>query len=142
MTPFNLEIITPDGIFFKGNAENVIVRTTVGDKGILARHEMYAAALDMGAIRLKFNGEFYSAAISAGIIKVDGDKTVILAQSCEWAKKPYGLRWGEEIDVERAERAKCEAEKRLSETDVSEKDMAIAEFKLKRALNRLHTAGK
>jgi F-type H+-transporting ATPase subunit epsilon len=142
MTPFKLEIITPDGIFFKGNAENVIVRTTVGDKGVLARHEPYAAALDTGTVRLRFNGEFYSAAISAGIIKVDGEKTVILAQSCEWAKKPYGLKWGEEIDVERAERAKDKAEKRLADVHLSEKDLAIAEFKLKRALNRLHTVGK
>jgi F-type H+-transporting ATPase subunit epsilon len=142
MTPFKLEIITPDGIFFKGDAENVIVRTTVGDKGILARHEPYAAALDTGKIRLKFNGEFYSAAISAGVINVDEEKTVILAQSCEWAKKPYGLKWGEEIDVERAEKAKCEAEKRLADVNLSEKELSITEFKLKRALNRLHTVGQ
>ena len=142
MLPFKLEIITPDGIFFKGNAENVIVRTTVGDKGVLARHEPYAAALGTGKIRLKFNGEFYSAAISAGVIKVDEDKTMILAQSCEWAKKPYGLKWGDEIDVERAERAKKEAEKRLSDVNLTEKELAVAEFKLKRALNRLYTVGK
>jgi F-type H+-transporting ATPase subunit epsilon len=142
MTPFNLEIITPDGIFFRGTTENIIVRTTVGDKGVLARHEPYAAALDTGRIRVMVGGEFYSAAISAGIIKVDEEKTLILAQSCEWAKKPYGFRWGEEIDIERAERAKSEAEKKLATPHLSEKDLAIAEFKLKRALNRLYTAGK
>jgi len=142
MTPFKLEIITPDGIFFKGDTDNVIVRTTVGDKGILARHEPYAAALDTGKIRVKFNGEFHSAAISAGVINVGEDKTVILAQSCEWGKKPYGCRWGEEIDIERAERAKHEAERKLADVSISEKELAIAEFKLKRALNRIHITEK
>ena len=45
MTPFKLQILTPDGVFFDGMTDNVIVRTTVGDKGILAHHEPYVAAI-------------------------------------------------------------------------------------------------
>ena len=38
MTPFHLKIVTPDGLIFDGQAEELIVRTTGGDVAILARH--------------------------------------------------------------------------------------------------------
>jgi len=133
MTPFRLEIVTPHGFFFRGNAEGVIVRTTVGDKGILAKHENYAAALGTGKIRVMQNGEYRTAALSSGIIRVGEDKTLILAQSCEW---------GDEINVERAETAKKVAEERLHDSSLSDNEHAVAEYKLKRALNRLDAAVK
>ncbi|MCL2693692.1 MAG: ATP synthase F1 subunit epsilon [Oscillospiraceae bacterium] len=133
MLPFKLQIITPDGFLYDGDAENVIVRTTVGDKGILARHEPYAAALGTGKIRVYFGGRFHVAALSSGLVKVGADKTLILAQSCEWS---------ENIDVKRAAIAKLAAEEKLNNPELSAKEHDIAEFKLKRALNRLDTAGK
>ncbi|MBR4305519.1 MAG: ATP synthase F1 subunit epsilon, partial [Ruminiclostridium sp.] len=39
MTPFRLKILTPEGVVYDGEVEMLTVRTTVGDKGILARHE-------------------------------------------------------------------------------------------------------
>ncbi|MBQ8411977.1 MAG: ATP synthase F1 subunit epsilon [Ruminiclostridium sp.] len=132
MTPFKLQIITPDGVFYDGMTENVIVRTTVGDKGILARHEPYVAALPIGKFKVKIDGEFRYGAIASGTIKVDKDKTVILAQSCEWA---------EEIDLDRAVKAKELAEQRLEEFEKQNNDtgVAVAEYKLKRAINRIET---
>ncbi|MBO6301293.1 MAG: ATP synthase F1 subunit epsilon [Ruminiclostridium sp.] len=133
MTPFKLQIITPDGMFFDGMTENVIVRTTVGDKGILARHEPYVAAITISKFKVKIDGEFRYGAISSGVIKVSRDKTVILAQSCEWA---------DEIDVDRAVRAKELAESRITEYEKTNdrKNLDIAEFKLKRALNRIEAS--
>lgn len=128
MTLFKLEIITPDKVFFDGEVENVIVRTTVGDKGILARHEPYVAALPIGKLKVKIDGQFRVAAISEGVIKVSSDKTVILAQSCEW---------GDEIDLERAEAAKRKAEEKMEQSE--DKEYLIAEYKLKRAINRIET---
>ncbi len=128
MTPFKLQIITPDRVFFDGTTDNVIVRTTVGEKGILASHEPYVAALTIGRLRVRVDGEFKVAAISSGTIKVDKDKTVILADSCEW---------GDEIDLERAMLAKKLAEEKLSDASLSGTQLDIAEFKLKRALNRI-----
>ncbi len=132
MTPFKLQIITPDGVFFDGMTENIIVRTTVGDKGILAKHEPYVAALPIGKFKVKLDGEYRYGAISSGTIKVSADKTVILAQSCEWA---------DEIDIDRAVKAKEMAEQRLDEFEKSNNDrgVAVAEYKLKRALNRIET---
>ncbi|MCL2633717.1 MAG: ATP synthase F1 subunit epsilon [Oscillospiraceae bacterium] len=132
MTPFNLRIITPDKVFFKGEIEKIIVRTTVGDKGILAKHEPYIAALPIGTMKIMIKGNYRIAAISPGTINVgeNGD-TVVIVQSCEFS---------DEIDVSRAKIAKKAAEERLSDEGVSIVDHDIAEFKLKRALNRLDAA--
>ena len=131
MTPFRLEIITHDKTFFDGETEQVIVRTTVGDVGILNGHEPYCAALGIGQMRIMIDGDFRRAATSGGIIKVSKEKTVILVQSCEWA---------EDIDVARAEHAKQVAEERIKAA-ASDNEILLAEAKLKRALNRIDAAG-
>lgn len=128
MTPFKLQILTPDKEFFNGETENLIVRTTVGDKGILARHEEYVAALPIGKLKVKIDGNFRTAAVSEGVVKVGRDRTVILVQSCEWA---------DEIDIDRAKAAKANAEERMSKAEKEEQDYLIAEYKLKRAINRI-----
>lgn len=130
MTPFRLQIITPEKTFFDGETEQIIARTTVGDVGILNGHEPYCAALGIGQMRVMIDGQFKRAATSGGIIKVSKEKTVILVQSCEWA---------DEIDVDRAEHAKQVAEDRIKAAQ-SDNDLQLAEAKLKRALNRIDAA--
>ena len=130
MTPFRLQIITPEKTFFDGETEQIIARTTVGDVGILNGHEPYCAALGIGQMRVMIDGQFKRAATSGGIIKVSKEMTVILVQSCEWA---------DEIDIDRAEHAKQVAEDRIKAAQ-SDNDLQLAEAKLKRALNRIDAA--
>lgn len=130
MTPFKLQIITPEKMFFDGETEQIIARTTVGDVGILNGHEPYCAALGIGQMRVMIDGQFRRAATSGGVIKVSKEKTVILVQSCEWA---------EDIDLDRAERAKQVAEERIKGA-ASDNELKLAEAKLKRALNRIDAA--
>lgn len=130
MTPFKLQIITPEKMFFDGETEQIIARTTVGDVGILNGHEPYCAALGIGQMRVMIDGQFRRAATSGGVIKVSKEKTVILVQSCEWA---------EDIDLNRAEHAKQVAEDRIKAA-ASDNELKLAEAKLKRALNRIDAA--
>lgn len=130
MTPFKLQIITPEKTVFDGETEQIIVRTTVGDVGILNGHEPYCAAVAIGQMRIMIDGTFRRAATSGGIIKVSKEKTTILVQTCEWS---------DEIDVERAEAAKSAAEARLQAAK-NDKELLLAEAKLKRALNRIDTS--
>ena len=130
MTPFKLQIITPEKTFFDGETEQIIARTTVGDVGILNGHEPYCAALGIGQMRVMIDGQFRRAATTGGIIKVSREKTVILVQECEWA---------DEIDVNRAEHAKEVAEGRIKAAH-SDNELRLAEAKLKRALNRIDAA--
>ncbi|MBD5111344.1 MAG: ATP synthase F1 subunit epsilon [Ruminococcaceae bacterium] len=130
MTPFKLQIITPEKTVFDGETEQIIVRTTVGDVGILNGHEPYCAAIAIGQMRIMIGGAFRRAATSGGILKVSKEKTTILVQTCEWS---------DEIDVKRANAAKSAAEERIKAAK-SDKDLLLAEAKLKRALNRIDTS--
>lgn len=131
MTEFRLKILTPEGIVYDGMAESVIVRTTVGDKGILAKHEPYVAALTIGQAKIRIDGAVRVGAVSSGIVEVTKDRTTILAQSFEWS---------DEIDVDRAEKAKALAEERMEQYKDDQRSLDIAEYKLKRAINRINTA--
>lgn len=133
MTPFKLKIITPERVLYDGEVTSVIVRTTVGDKGILAHHEPYVAALGIGQTKIKTaDGAEKIGAVSSGTVEVTEEQTTILAQSFEWA---------EEIDVARAERAREMAEENLNRFKNDQRKLDIAEYKLKRAINRISTAG-
>ncbi|MBZ4670775.1 MAG: atpC [Oscillospiraceae bacterium] len=125
---FRLKIITPDRIFFDGETEHLIVRTTEGNVGILANHIPYAASLPAGALKVKMpDGSFRAAAVADGMIKVSKEKTTVIASSVEWA---------DEIDVERAKKAEEAARERLK-VHTSGVEFERAAFKLKRALNRI-----
>lgn len=132
MRSYKLKIITPEKVFFDGETEQIIVRTTEGDIGILAGHENYVADLPAGPFRVKLDGSFRLAAISGGILKVSKEVTTILAMAAEWA---------DEIDLEWAKRSQADAEKRLKETK-SDYEHRLAELKLKRALNRINVSSK
>lgn len=95
MTPFDLKIITPEKTFFEGNTEQIIVRTVSGDIGILAGHAPYVANIVSSPFRIKIEGEFRTAAISGGLIKVSAEGVTVVTSAIEWA---------DEIDVARAER--------------------------------------
>lgn len=132
MTPFRLKILTPERLLFDGEVQSVIVRTTVGDKGILAHHEPYVAALGIGQAKIKDpDGKERVGAVSSGIVEVTAEKTTILAQSFEWA---------DEIDVDRAEKARALAEENIARWKNDQRKLDIAEYKLKRAINRISTA--
>ena len=134
-TPFKLKIITPDKTFFEGETENVIVRTTEGDIGILAGHINYAASLPSGPIKVKMDdGNYRLAAISGGVLKISKAGTVIIARAIEW---------GSEIDLEHARRSEEDARRRMQESKgKSNAEFERARMKLMRALNRIDVAQK
>lgn len=127
MATFHLKIVTPDRLVFEGEVEQITARVTTGDVGILAGHERYVAPLSIGRLAVRQDGKTRYAAIGNGFLKVNKTETTILALSCEWA---------DEIDIERANRAKERAEARLRMMQ-STKDLDLAEIKLKKALNRI-----
>ena len=126
---FKLNVITPEKVFFDGETSQLIVRTTEGDIGILAHHTSLVADLPSGPLKIKQeDGTYRTAALSSGLLKVGGNKVSIIANAVEWA---------DEIDIEWAKRSEEDAKARI-DAKKSEKDLDLAELKLKRALNRIN----
>lgn len=117
-------------MFYDGQAEKVRVRTIAGDVCILARHLDYATALGMGEAAITIDGKVRHAACIGGMLTVTGGAAKLVATTFEWA---------EDIDIERAQKAKENAEKQLSKTaEMDKQDILLAQARLKRALVRLN----
>ena len=133
MKTFPLSIGTPDGLIFTGNVERIICRSITGDLAILADHINYCTALGMGEATVVMEDETRrTAACIGGMLSVMDGSCHLLATTWEWK---------EDIDAERAENAKARAEEQLARTDLSDREFAIAEAKLHRALVRLSVKG-
>ena len=131
MTPFNLKIVTPDGLSFDGQAEELIVRTTTGDMGILAGHINCVAPLGMGRATIVVDGKKrYGACIGGLVSVVNGAVTLV----------PTTFEWAEDIDLKRAEASADRAKKVIADKAANESDLRLAEARLKRALVRTNVA--
>lgn len=88
---FALEIVTPSGIFYQGEVEMVITRTTQGDRAVLKNHIPFVVGLVDGELRIKKDGKFKSGQISGGFMTVNKEKTTILTESAKWNDGVSGL---------------------------------------------------
>ena len=131
MTAFALKIVTPDGLIFDGQAEELIVRTSSGDMGILAGHINCVASLGMGRATVMIDGKKrYGACIGGMVSVVNGAVTLV----------PTTFEWAENIDLKRAESAAERAKAIIANKDTSSADIRLAESRLKRALVRSSVA--
>ena len=131
MTPFHLKIVTPDGVQFDGNAEELVVRTIAGDIGILAGHINTVAPLGMGRATVVVDGQKRHGACIGGMVSVvNGEVTLV----------PTTFEWAEGIDISRAEASKKRAETVLQDKGATDTELALAEARLKRALVRTSVA--
>ena len=127
---FDLEIITPDRIFWKGQASMLELNTSEGQVGIYKRHIPMTMILAPGIMTIHLEGENKEAAVHAGFIEILPDKISVMAEIAEWP---------EEIDENRAREAEQRAERRLQTHD-PRIDTSRAEVALKKALVRLEAA--
>ena len=131
MTPFSLKIVTPDGLIFDGQAEELVVRTTSGDLGILAGHINCVAPLGMGRATIITDGKRRYAACIGGMVTVVGSEVTLV---------PTTFEWEESIDAARAEASQKRAEEILHKKDASDTELKLAQARLHRALVRKNVA--
>ena len=131
MTSFPLKIVTPDGLEFDGMAEEVVVRTTTGDLGILAGHINCVAPLGIGRATIITGGRKRYAACIGGLISVSNGSVNLVPTTFEWA---------EEIDAARAEASFQRAQNVLQDKSASQTDVRLAQARLHRALVRKSVA--
>ncbi len=131
MNSFKLQIVTPDGVAWNGDAESLLVHTDDGDVEILAGHVDYMASVATGRARIITGGVSKFASCSGGFLHVSRDGVKLVAVTFELA---------ENIDAARAMKAKDLAEARLAAAR-DEKEERLARAKLRRALTRISVSG-
>jgi F-type H+-transporting ATPase subunit epsilon len=125
----DVALVSPERILFSGQADMVVCRTTDGEIAFLTGHAPLVGALGIGTVRIKqADGEEVRAAVHGGFVEVRDNRVSILSDVAELP---------DQIDLERARRAREAAERR-----VQAGDDAGAEAALRRAHVRLELAGQ
>lgn len=127
---FDLSIVAPERIFYKGKASMVELSTSEGDVGIYKNHIPMTFLLVPGIITITEEDGQKQAAVHSGFMEVLQDKVTIMAEIAEWP---------EEIDRNRAQEAQVRAERRLNMKDPMV-NMNRAEMALRKATVRLELA--
>ncbi|MDR2357975.1 MAG: ATP synthase F1 subunit epsilon [Oscillospiraceae bacterium] len=129
---FNLQILTPERVFFSGGVEAVTAPAPDGSLTVLAHHTPLVCPLAVGTIGIKQDGLWRECVNSEGFLEVHHDGAIAFVQACEWP---------EEIDASRAEQARRRAEEYLRQK------RSLAEYNrskiaLARAMARLSATKK
>ncbi len=125
---FNLEIYTPERIFFKGEVESLVINTHSGEIGILYHTLPLVTTLQSGVMRILQNGKWMEAANTTGFVEVSREVVTVLTDSAVWPHEVDINTVSEEIDEldERKRKAKS-----LEEYKMAKAQLAIQFAKLK-----------
>lgn len=127
---FTVQIITPDRIFYEGDATMIEFNTEAGEIGVYPKHIPLTTVISPGVVTIHEESGEKKAAVHAGFAEILPDQVSIMAEIAEWA---------DEINLDRAEQAKKRAEERISQK-AQDTDMDRAEFALKKAVVRIEAA--
>jgi F-type H+-transporting ATPase subunit epsilon len=127
-----LEIVTPIKVVFKDQVIHVKAPGVAGYFGVLYNHAPFLTALTLGVIEVITPSGKKNFSTSGGFCEVMENQMRILVETCESV---------DEIDVERAERARDRAMQRLKER-AENIDVTRAQAALARSLNRLQLVGR
>ncbi|GAC1662978.1 MAG: F0F1 ATP synthase subunit epsilon [Candidatus Limnocylindrales bacterium] len=129
--PLRLEIVTPEKLAYEDDVDAVVLPGSEGELGVLPHHAPLVSTLGAGELRLRKGGQEESFAIVGGFLQVLPDRVVVMAETADLAS---------DIDLEKAQEARRQAEQALESGYVEGADLAAARAALQTALIRIQVA--
>ena len=129
--PILLEIVTPERLAYSDEVDAVVLPGSEGEMGVLPHHAPLVSTLGVGELRIRKGGAEESFAIVGGFVQVRPDRVVVMAETADLAS---------EIDLEKAQEARREAERALESGYHEGADLARARASLQQALLRIRVA--
>ena len=129
--PLRLEIVTPERLAYEDDVDSVVCPGSEGELGILPHHAPLLSTLGVGELRIRKGGSEESFAIAGGFLQVRPDKVVVMAETADLAS---------DIDLEKAQEARREAERALEGGYHEGADLSAARAALQQALLRVRVA--
>jgi F-type H+-transporting ATPase subunit epsilon len=123
-----LEIVTPERVVFSDKVEEVTVPGTEGEFGVLIGHASLLSSLKFGELNFTRGSKKTYFAVNAGFAEVTAHKVTVLVETAERS---------DEIDKERARKAKEIAEQKLSKLTKEDAEFENAKLALDRAESRI-----
>ncbi len=128
---FKFEVVTPEKVFYSSDVDMIIFNREDGEMGVMADHIPMVVAVDVGMLKIIKDGMYKFAAISEGFIEITDKGVTAIVDAAEWP---------EDIDIERAERAKKIAEDKLKEYRKNKEMETLLKLSIVRANNRIKVA--
>jgi F-type H+-transporting ATPase subunit epsilon len=128
-----LEVITPERLMVGQEVDMVEAPGTAGEFGVLPGHAAFLTTLEPGEIRFTVDGATRFAATSGGFAEVLDNKVTMLVDTAEF---------GEEIDLDRAHRARERAEAALRVLSFDQAEYQSLHTALMRAITRISTGSR
>lgn len=129
--PIQLEIVTPERLAYADSVDAVVLPGSQGELGVLPHHAPLVSTLGIGELRIRKGGNEESFAIVGGFLQVLPDKVVVMAETADMAA---------DIDLERAQEARRQAEAALESGYTEGADLSAARAALQQALLRIRVA--
>ena len=129
--PLQLEIVTPERLAYSDQVDSVQLPGIEGELGVLPHHTPLVSILGVGELLIRKGGQEESFAIVGGFLQVRPDKVIVMAEDADMAS---------EIDLEKAQEARREAEKALESGYHEGADLSLARASLQQALLRIRVA--
>ena len=129
--PILLEIVTPERLAYSDEVDAVMLPGSEGEMGVLPHHAPLVSTLGVGELRIRKGGTEESFAIVGGFVQVLPDQVVVMAETADMAS---------EIDLEKAQEARREAERALESGYHEAADLSAARAALQQALLRIRVA--
>jgi len=129
METFTLEILTPNGEIFNGQALSVVLPGEEGEFGVLAKHASLTTLLTTGVVDVEKEDKSVEAiVINWGVVQVDEEKVIILVEGAA------AIRGNNESEIAEA---LDEAKKLISDIADSSSAIASVSAKIETAAQRL-----
>jgi F-type H+-transporting ATPase subunit epsilon len=129
--PLLLEIVTPERLAYSDTVDAVNLPGIEGELGVLPHHAPLVSMLGLGELRIRKGGTEESFAIVGGFLQVRPDRVVVMAETADMAS---------EINLEKAQEARRDAERALEGAPTDAVDLAAARAALQQALLRIRVA--
>jgi F-type H+-transporting ATPase subunit epsilon len=123
-----LEVVTPERLVLKQSVDYVGAPGLLGEFGLLPGHVPFLSALGIGNMMYKQDGRPHYLFVAGGFAEVSGDTVTVLAEIAELP---------EEIDLDRAKKARQRALDRLEAERRERIDYARAKAALQRSIMRM-----
>src|SRR5207342_590014 len=123
--PLLLEIVTPERLAYSDTVDSVQLPGSEGELGVLPHHAPLVSMLGVGELRIRKGGAEESFAIAGGFLQVRPDRVVVMAETADLAS---------EIDLEKAQEARRDAEQALESGYHEGADLSAARAALQQAL--------
>jgi F-type H+-transporting ATPase subunit epsilon len=115
----NLRVLSPNRVIWDSEVQEIILSTNSGQIGVLPNHASLVAAVDIGVMKIRLNGQWSTMALMVGFTKIDNNIITVLVNNVE-RDVDINLKEAQEtFKVAKVDLARDEGKRQAIEADVA-----------------------